>query len=163
MNNSTPYLPLRLQKFETSRCSLLPFACSYAHGDCFPLMRRSDCESVKNSNGLPRVKTSVSSKSLPPGFHKGTNDTKPVQIPRRGFLSSIPLASPPLRRSSSKPDASSGRVTGIDTITTSAEEDSLAFTPSPRKSIHETKKCINFFERDERYKNQSTLTDAMRH
>lgn len=128
---------------------LLDFGCSSAHGDCFPLLisRRAD---FKTSNGLPKVRTVTSPKPLPPGFHKGTNDTKPVQTPRRNSRNSIPLASPPLRRSLSRDAARS--LGSFGAITGSPEQDSVTSTPSPQKPI---KKCINFRERDERYTNKT--------
>lgn len=42
-------------------------------------------KSAINSNGPPSVKKTTSPMPLPPGFHKGTNDTKPVQTPRKAI------------------------------------------------------------------------------
>ncbi|KAG0612969.1 hypothetical protein M758_6G066500 [Ceratodon purpureus] len=116
-----------------------------------PAIARIHIKSVKKSNGLPRVKTTVSPKPLPPGFHKGTNDTKPVQTPRRSFRSSISVASPPLRRSLSKPDGPTRSFSGVGGFVLSPDQNSVTSTPSPQsKAVHEIKKCINFGERDER-------------
>lgn len=103
---------------------------------------------VKTSNSLPRVKTTTSPKPLPPGFHKGTNDTKPVQIitPRRTPRTSIPLASPPpLVRTFNRVSVRS--LSSIAAITLSPENDSAASNLSPENPI--VKKRINFRERDE--------------
>lgn len=111
-----------------------------------PAIARVNFKSI-NTNALPKVRTTVTSpRPLPPGFHKGTNDTKPVQTPRRSSRNNyIPLASPPLRRSLSRDAARS--IGAIGVITSSPDQDSVPTSPSPQKLI---KKCINFHERDER-------------
>ncbi|KAG0586713.1 hypothetical protein KC19_2G111400 [Ceratodon purpureus] len=108
---------------------------------------------VKTGYGLPRVRTTTSPKPLPPGFHKGTNDTKPVQTPRRNNLRnySTPLTSPPpLMRSLSRDAIRSlgDRGASITPAASPESKDSVTWTPSPESPP--VKKCINFRERDER-------------
>lgn len=130
---------------------------------------------VKTIPGLPKVKTASSPRPLPPGFHKGTNDTKPVQTPRRNNLRnySTALASPPpLMRSLSRDAVRSLGARGANITPASSPEskDSVTSTrsrvgnitpassPESTDSIVSTpyfanppvKKCINFRERDER-------------